>query len=103
MTVDTYSGGFLSTHEDKGDAMSTPRTSFTSESDWNREWSGWLEQAGALVVPIVGGAMQRPGLPDRYVAHCRFAGWVEGKRDARQLTDAQRIVMRDLARRGVPA
>jgi hypothetical protein len=82
------------------------RTEFRSESDFTRSWSAWLEAAGALVLPIVGSTMQPAGWPDRYVAHRSLPTgslWVECKVDERQLTTAQRLTLRDLGERGVPA
>lgn len=78
-------------------------TRYRNESEWNRAWSEWLERAGARVFAVVGSTYQEAGWPDRYVAHRVFAGWVEGKQDARQLTTAQRLTCKELCVRLVPA
>ena len=76
---------------------------YRNESEFNREWSAWLEAAGAKVLPLVGSTYQPAGWPDRHVSHRAFVGWVEGKKDDRQLTAAQRIVCKELCERGDPA
>ena len=61
-------------------------------------WDTQLRNEGALVVPIVGGAMQRPGLPDRWVCHRRWCGWIEYKTG--RVADSQIAVMREIWQHG---
>ena len=61
-------------------------------------WDTQLRAEGALVVPIVGGAMQRPGLPDRWVCHRRWCGWIEYKTG--RVADIQIAVMHEILRHG---
>jgi hypothetical protein len=71
------------------------------------QFTRWLfkelgERTGTKVIAIVGGAMQVPGLPDRYVSHPRFQGFIEMKVKA-PLTTAQRLMLRGLRRTGTAA
>ena len=61
-----------------------------------------LEPAGALVVKIHGGPYQKAGLPDLYVAHRSWTGWLEAKHESSK-SDLQRAVMKQLRVRGVEA
>lgn len=63
-----------------------------TESEMTRRITKTLTNAGALVIPIVGGQMQRPGLPDRMIIHRIWSGFIEAKREMNALTEAQRIV-----------
>ena len=72
-----------------------------SESELTRALCKDLERMNALVFSVVGNRMQRPGLPDRYVAHRRWQGWLEFKASRGKLTEAQRITLRELNSRGV--
>lgn len=87
--------------------MSTSRKSEIrwtgNEGEFNRSWSRELTLCGALVFPIVASAMQQPGWPDRYVAHRRWSGWLEGKVERGAASKIQEIRMCMLLRRGVPA
>jgi hypothetical protein len=76
---------------------------YRNESEFNRDLSRRLESLGAVVMSVVGSEMQGSGWPDRYVAHVKFHGWFEGKKDDRQLTALQREKIRELCLRGVPA
>ena len=73
---------------------------FVNESEFNRWWSRCLRAAGAKVVAIVGTGVQEPGLPDRYVCHRRWRGWIEGKKDGGKLSTAQVIFLREMTQRG---
>jgi hypothetical protein len=76
-------------------------SAYGNESAFNRDWSRWIvETGGGAVLALVGHEMQASGWPDRYVASLTFRGWVEGKRDHRQVTTAQRVVARRLLERG---
>jgi len=49
---------------------------------------------------MVGGNMQTNSLPDRYVCHNKFRGWLEMKKDNGRLRTGQRILMEKLVERG---
>jgi hypothetical protein len=71
-----------------------------TESEFTRAWSRRCEDLGAMVIALVGSQMQQVGLPDRYVCHRRFRGWVEVKRDGGQLRAIQRINLEKIIARG---
>ena len=73
-----------------------------AESLHTRQVSAALRRAGALVVSIVGGPMQRPGLPDRLVIHRAFSGFIEAKLASGKLSTAQQLVRRECLERGFP-
>jgi hypothetical protein len=62
-----------------------------------------LKAKGALVFAVVGGPMQEPGWPDRYVAHWKWSGWLEFKTPTGRLTPLQKQRLDALRTRGVPA
>ena len=62
-----------------------------------------LRDEGAVVFKIRGGNGQRVGIPDLYVAHHHYHGWIEVKYKSRKTTPAQQQVMRELAATGTPA
>ena len=68
------------------------------------EFTGWfcgeLAKVNALTIALVGHEMQVTGLPDRYVCHRGFRGWLEFKRNDRGVTAAQRVVLQGLLDRG---
>lgn len=74
-----------------------------TESDFTKMLCERIKRAGGHVMPMVGSNMQPSGYPDRYIAHPRFTGWLEMKKDDRQLTGEQRGCMVRLVARGVPA
>ena len=61
-----------------------------------------FEQCNALTFAVVGGRMQQPGWPDRYVAHAYWSGWLEMKEKGR-LSQLQRKVLQGLHERGASA
>jgi len=71
-----------------------------SESSFSRWLCGQLEAAGAETQAFVGSATQGAGIPDRYVCHREFRGWLEMKKDDRRVTLAQRTFLRRFAKRG---
>ncbi len=73
---------------------------FKSESDFARWFCKRLEAVNAFVIPVVGSRMQKNGVPDRYVCHRDFRGWLEFKKDKGKVTDLQRITMLRLIDRG---
>jgi hypothetical protein len=50
-----------------------------------------LEQCGAVVIPYVGNFRQQNGVPDRFVAHNLWCGWLEFKTARGRLSTAQKI------------
>jgi len=73
---------------------------FNNESAFTRWFCRQLEAASAETIPMVGSTMGKNGLPDRYVCHTRFRGWLEFKRDNGRLTTLQRLQMEKLSARG---
>lgn len=66
-----------------------------------------LELEGAYVWKCHGGMMQAAGMPDLYVAHRKFHGWLELKRELKKSAPKghemrQRIRAQQLLARGVP-
>lgn len=60
-----------------------------------------LEAIGCLTFAIVGSQMQETGLPDRYIAHAKWTGWVEFKSWKGTLSPKQKWIQRELQKRGV--
>lgn len=58
-----------------------------------------LEQFNATVLNIHGHSMQRPGIPDLYVAHVHGSCWIELKVGDNWLSQRQRVVCKELASR----
>lgn len=69
------------------------------ESEWTRKICKELEQHNALVFAIVGGPMQTVALPDRYVHHAYWCGWLEFKGAQTRLTPLQKKRIDELNRR----
>ncbi len=61
-----------------------------------------LQKEGALVFNMCGGGFQTSGIPDLYVAHMRWTGWLELKVKGK-LSDPQKRVLSKLVHRRVPA
>src|SRR5580765_53190 len=55
-----------------------------------------LEAMGAFVFAIVGGNMQRPGMPDRYVHHMRWQGFLEFKGEHGTVSQIQKYTINHL-------
>lgn len=66
------------------------------ESILTRLWCRKLEAAGASVLPVIGGMMGRSGWPDRYIAYCGGAVWLEFKVYNGKLSPEQRAVIAHL-------
>ena len=77
---------------------------FKNESDFTRWFCEQLTRAQCRTVALVGGEMQEPGLPDRWVA---LGGgescWLEFKSRWRAVTKKQGLFLREMVRLGVPA
>lgn len=71
-----------------------------NESEITRFMCAELRQAGAVCYAIVGDAMQTSGLPDRFVCHRRFCGFVEAKKNKNPLSGPQRARFEELRARG---
>lgn len=84
-----------------------------AESPWTRRVCEQMQQAGAVVLSLVGSRMQQPGWPDRYVAwsyynimqgcFCTAQAWLEFKATDGVLSDIQRVRIAELRKRGVLA
>lgn len=62
-----------------------------------------MKRVNAKVIALVGGPMQESGLPDRYIAHLVWSGWIEFKSPHRKVEKHQAQQIRDLRARGVNA
>lgn len=74
-----------------------------------QEWvRSAAEERGARTVKLHGEMMQERGLPDLYVGHRYFNGWIEVKRQStaridNQMTAHQKAFCRDMEARRIPA
>ena len=73
-----------------------------SEATLTRRLCKELEKRGAFVFAIVGGILQEPGWPDRYIAHKKWSGWVEFKKNTK-VSEKQAWIISELRKRGVNA
>lgn len=73
-----------------------------TESTYVRRLKRDLEREGAFVLKIRPGNGQRAGVPDLYVAHADFHGWIEAKWVNGRVTEVQRSVIEMIRARGVP-
>ena len=67
-----------------------------SECELTRWLCTELEHVGATTIALVGHEMQRAGLPDRYVCHRSWRGWVEFKRNDGSVKTGQRVMLQRL-------
>lgn len=74
-----------------------------TESESTRRFCQEMVKLNAVVFSIVGSNMQSPGWPDRYIAHRRWAGWIEFKGPRTRLAHLQALRIRALRERGVNA
>ena len=72
---------------------------FKSESEFTRWFCDQLRAVNAEVITFVGSKMQQSGIPDRYVCHKLFRGWLEMKKNNAKLRTNQRILMTRLNKR----
>lgn len=73
------------------------------ETTWTRGICNEMKSMNALVFAIVGGEMQEPGWPDRYICHRRWHGHIEFKGPRTKVTTKQRLIIRRLRERGANA
>lgn len=73
---------------------------FNNESVFTRWACDELRHVNAVVTAFVASEMQAAGIPDRYVCHRSWRGWVEVKKDTGQPSALQRKFLRDHAERG---
>ena len=72
-----------------------------TESQFTKYFCDRLKKVNALVLVLSGGNnLQQSGLPDRYVCHTRFRGWIEFKKDQYALQEHQRAICEGLSERG---
>lgn len=74
-----------------------------NESKFKAEVRQALESLGGKVVKLWGNMFQETGLPDLYVAHVRWNGWIELKVGKRKAEPRQKIVMSEFVARHVAA
>lgn len=70
------------------------------ESKWTREVCKELEELGAKVVAFVAQKMQEPGIPDRYICHRFWRGFLEFKGATTRLQTNQRMFISAINLRG---
>lgn len=70
-----------------------------TEPQWTREICKRLLAVNTRVYAIVGGLRQQSGLPDRYICHSIWQGWLEFKNVYTPLDARQKIELRELNRR----
>lgn len=58
-----------------------------------------LKRLNTKIFSIVGNRMQEPGIPDRYISHKLWHGWIEFKDEGTQLTEKQAYLIRELNKR----
>ena len=71
-----------------------------SESEISQKLCNSLRQLGAVVFKIHGHAMQQPGIPDFYLSHPLWQGWIETKGPMTKLTPLQVTFLRKLRKTG---
>jgi len=73
------------------------------ESKFTKEVCSKMKNCGATIVPYVGNYRQQNGVPDRYVCHQLWQGWLEFKTTKGRLSTAQKIFIQrmNLSRKGV--
>lgn len=74
-----------------------------NESQFSHKIVQGLEGVGAWIMNVHGHRFQKSGIPDLYVAHNQWTGWVEFKVGSGKPTDLQIMKMKDLLVRNVPA
>ncbi len=67
-----------------------------NESPWTRKICQEMRKCNAMVFSVVGGQMQMPGWPDRYICHRYWQGWLEFKGVQTRVSSIQRVVLRGL-------
>ena len=74
-----------------------------SESKRTRQLDRELRALNCMVLPIVGGAMQPAGWPDRFIAAPGWNGFLEFKAESGRLSKLQRATIQDLRSLGIAA
>jgi len=74
--------------------------SFKNESAFTRWFCDLIETYNAKVVAFVGSTRQGSSLPDRYICHKNFRGWIEFKKDKGKSSVGQRLFLARLKERG---
>lgn len=62
-----------------------------------------LERVNGMIIPYVASMRNMPGVPDRYLVHKHWSGWLEFKGVHTKLQLNQKLVMRKMRERGCPA
>jgi len=73
------------------------------ENEFQRKIVRALESIGAWTLNVHGHRMQKSGVPDLYVAHPKWTGWIELKTNKGKPSDLQVCNIRSLINRGVSA
>ena len=72
------------------------------ESKFQKQVKKQLENQGAFVINLHGHMMQRAGLPDLFVLHRKWDGFLELKVEQNKTSAVQRIVAAKIELRGMP-
>ena len=81
-----------------------PRASESeSETKFRKRICRKVREMGGIIIPYVGSAMQFRGVPDIYLAHNRYCGFIEFKGEETKLQPIQTKVMMQLREKGCKA
>ena len=73
---------------------------FKNESAFTRWFCDLIESHNGVTIAFVGSTRQGSSLPDRYICHKDFRGWIEFKKDKGKLSVGQRLLLTGLKARG---
>lgn len=71
-----------------------------NESAFTRWFCKMIERVNGVTFAFVGSTMQGSGIPDRYICHKKFRGWIEFKKDDYKLSKLQKLTLQSLHERG---
>jgi spore maturation protein CgeB len=76
---------------------------YDKENKFSRDLVKGLRNMNALVYPITGSKYQVKGVPDLYVCHSKYIGWLELKVKEHKCESDQKYHIRELRKRGANA
>ena len=74
-----------------------------TESKFRKVICRKIRDMGGIIIPYVGSAMQFKGVPDIYLAHRRYCGFIEFKGEDTKINQVQTKVMMSLRNKGAKA
>jgi hypothetical protein len=96
--ADMFTSTFSSTHR-AGENKEQPPMG-KAESAFSAEMRQAIEGIGGWTFKKWGNVMEISGVPDRYVTHSKWTGWIEEKVNGFKLSAVQRHVINDMHKRG---